>query len=173
MALGNPIDTLQGVDPSFDTPEAIKFIPYVDSNGVADGTGGFAVRLYNGGSALTNKATYMVDFDGDEETNPKITACVATTVDVTVVVAASAVAASSWGWFFFKGYCDVLVEGTTDVAKDDYLKLLTGTTATALLKDGTSRTTDSIAIACAAQASNSEVSTKVYLFGDKVDIDAS
>lgn len=155
-----------------DAPGSVRTVSYVDSNGAETGDVCKQIRLYNAtGGALTANATYMVDFDGDEETNPKVIACAAVTVDVHVVVAAAATAAASWGWFTYAGYCDALVEGTTDVAKDDYLKIVAATSATSFIKDGTSRTADSGAIACAAQAANSSVATKVFLFGDRFDID--
>jgi hypothetical protein len=129
------------------------------------------VRLYNGtGSALTQYAVYMLNYDGDEETNPKVIACATSTPIRWLVVAQEATAAASWGWFACFGYTECLVEGTTDVAKDDFLKLTSGTSATAFIKDGTTITAASFAIATEAQADNSAVATRVFLLGDKATV---
>ena len=61
---------------------------------------------------------------------------------------------------------DALVEGTTDVAAGDFLKIAQATSTTGYLKDGTSKTTSSHAIAHAAQTANSNVAAKVYLIGE-------
>lgn len=169
---GHPSGIIPRSNTALDSPGQIRLRSYVDSNGVETGDVCRQVRLYNAtGGALVAGATYMVDFDGDEETNPKVIACAAVTVDVQVVIAQEATATASWGWFTYAGYCDALVEGTTDVAKDDYLKIVAGTSATSFIKDGTARTSDSGAIATAAQTANSSVLTKVFLLGDRFDID--
>lgn len=156
-----------------DAPGAIRYSEYVDSSGVNTHEPQIQVRLYNatGGACVVGRP-YMVTYDGDEETNPSVTTPAAVSAPCWVVFATEATATASWGWFTIAGYDDVLVEGTTDVAKDDFLKITAATTATAMLKDGTTKTTDSIAIACAAQASNSEVLTKCYIIGEApIDID--
>ena len=148
-----------------DTPGALKTITYVDSNGVDTNDPQVLIRLYNDtGSATTDGQVFLVSFDGDEETNPNITTPATSSVYSTYVVSYGAVANATWGWFTIAGYCNALVEGTTDVAKDDMLQGSNGN-AYFIQDGGATRTTDSIAIATAAQATNSAVSTKVYLFG--------
>ena len=144
----------------------------------SDGTLYKVVRAYNGtGSAATANACYVLRYDGDEETNPSIVAASTSVTGTTainyVVVATDAIAAASFGWYAIHGVYDVLVEGTTDVAKDDYLELVQSTSATALVKDGTSLTINSVAIACAAQAANSAVATRCFLFGERITLAAS
>lgn len=154
-----------------DAPGAIRYFEYVDSNGVNTHEPQIRVRLYNAtGGACVVGASYMVSYDGDEESNPSVIACAAVTPPVWVVFATEATPAASWGWFIIAGYADILVEGTTDVAKDDFLESTPATSATALIKDGTSKTTGSVAIACAAQAANSAVLTKCYIIGEAPNI---
>lgn len=131
-----------------------------------------AIRLYNAtGGAMVKGRVYKLAFDGDEETNPSAVAVVTlASVYQNVVVALEDVAATSWGWFAFQGYCDAFVEGTTDVAKDDFLTCNDATDDDAFIGDTTTRTVNSMAIACAAQAANSAVLTQVYLFGDRAII---
>ena len=137
----------------------------------SDGTRYLCVRLYNAtGAALVAGRPYVVEYDGDEETNPSVITPAALAVYQHVVFATEATATASWGWFVIQGtYDGVLVEGTTDVAKDDYLDCTPGTSAVALIKDhSTVRSTASVARACAAQAANSIVATRCYIFGDRV-----
>ena len=63
------------------------------------------------------------------------------------------------------------MEGTTDVAKDDFLEVLN--TEDSFKKDASTRSTNSVAIAQEAQASNSEVLTNVYLLGERVIVAGS
>ena len=131
-----------------------------------------AVRLYNGTGAATVKGrVYRVAFDGDEETNPSALAVVTlASVYQHVVVALEAVPTASWGWFAIQGYVDAFVEGTTDVAKDDFLTCNDATDDDAFIDDTTARTVNSMAIACAAQADNSAVLTRCFVFGDRAII---
>lgn len=139
------------------------------------------IRAYNGtGSALTAGRPYILTFDGDEETNPSVAVATASmTGEVTsgsalrrVVVALKATANATWDWFAIQGYVNCLVEGTTNVAKDDYLELVPASTATALQKDAALGNT-SVAIACAAQEDNSEVLCRVFLLGERVRLAGS
>ena len=125
----------------------------------SDGTRVLCVRLYNAtGAAMVTGRVYRVAFDGDEETNPSAVACVTlANVYQNVVVAMSDVAITSWGWFAIQGYCQAFVEGTTDVAKDDFLTVNDATDDDAFIDDTTARTINSFAIACEAQAANSAV----------------
>lgn len=131
------------------------------------------VRLYNAvGSALVAGRPYVVRYDGDEETNPNVITPVSGTLQVDrVVIAMEAVATTSWGWFCIEGYCNALVEGTTDVAKDDFLKIKVGTTAVGVIKDGTALTDRSVGISTAAQAADAVVSTLIFLIGERVICD--
>lgn len=123
-------------------------------------------------AAETRGKVRVITFDGDEETNPTAAApATETTVYQTVGVATVSTTAAGFLWYQIKGDCEALVEGTTDVAKDDFLEVLNGETS--FKKDGTSRTVNSVAIAREAQASNSSVLTDVYLLGDRVNIAAS
>lgn len=142
---------------------------HVDTENI-DGTGHWEIYAYNAtGGALTVGAAYNFVIDGDEETNPQVIAYVdgANTNLRRTVWATEATAATSWGWFAYAGVYDVLVEGTTDVAKDDFLKFDLGVSVTALIKDGTAETDNSFACACAAQAANSAVLTRCHLIGDR------
>lgn len=126
------------------------------------------VRLYNSGSALTANRPYLVTFAGSSVTvqNPRITALAAVGGPFQVVIATEPVAASSWGWFCYRGYYDCGLEGTTDIAAGDFVKVDAAVSTTGLIKDGTSRTIQSVGIATEAQAANSVVNKTIYLFGE-------
>lgn len=136
-----------------------------------DGTGHWEILVYNAvGTTLTQYAVYHLTFDGDEETNPKIIAWTNAGNNNLrrCVVATEASAAATFCWVAFAGYHNVLVEGTSDVAKDDYLMVDTdgASGVDSLITSGGAVETDStVAIACAAQASNSKVATLCYLIG--------
>lgn len=136
-----------------------------------DGTYQQQIYLYNNTAAVTVAGNwYRVVFDGDEETDPQIKA-IGAGADAAyrlVVVAPKIYAAATWGWYSCAGICDAMVEGTTDVAKDDYLKFDVDTVSvTAPIKDGTDETDRSVAIATIAQAANSEVLVRVRLLGKR------
>ena len=123
-------------------------------------------------AAETRGSVRKIVYDGDEETNPTAAApATETTVYQLVAVATQTTTAAGFQWYQIKGDCEALVEGTTDVAKDDFLEVLT--TETSFKKDGTSRTVNSVAIAREAQATNSAVLADIYLLGDRVNIAAS
>ena len=138
-----------------------------------DGTGAAGARRRQGrneflyayvpANALKGEV-YVVTHDGDEETTPKlVTAATLAVYQEYAVVLADQGATAGYAWVQTKGHAYALVEGTTDVAKDDYLELLN--TEKSAKKDATARSTNSFAIACAAQASNSAVLTEVELLG--------
>lgn len=107
---------------------------------------------------------YVVTHDGDEETCPKlVTAATLAVYQEYAVVINDQGASAGFAWVQTKGHANVLVEGTTDVAKDDYLELLNAEKSAK--KDATSRSVNSFAIACAAQAANSAVLTECELLG--------
>jgi hypothetical protein len=115
---------------------------------------------------------YVVTFDGDEETCPKLVAAAALAVyqEVAVVLKDQG-ATAGFAWVQTKGKASILVEGTADVAKDDFVEVLT--TEKSAKKDATTRSVNSVAIACAAQAANSAVLTDCILVGAPVIIAAS
>ena len=112
----------------------------------------------------------VLSFDGDEETNPvMIVGADTVAVYVEVGVATEAITGAHWQWFQLKGDCDYcLVDGGTDVAKDDYLDL--PATKTALYKDGAAKTADSVAIAREAFTGTPAAVKMVYLLGENVQI---
>lgn len=111
-------------------------------------------------------------FDGDEETNPKAVEAATATFQQKVVVASEDQGSTAgFQWCAVEGEIQALVDGTTDVAKDDFLEVING--ADGLTKDGTSRTTVSVAIAREAQATNADTLTNVYLIGEGNTIAAS
>ncbi|MEK7578728.1 MAG: hypothetical protein AAB456_03380 [Patescibacteria group bacterium] len=114
----------------------------------------------------------VITFDGDEETNPTASApATQTTVYQLVGVATKTTTAAGFLWYQIKGDAEALVEGTTNVAKDDFLQVLNAETS--FKKDGASITTEACAIAQEAQTADSSVLTNVYLFGERVFIAAS
>lgn len=138
-----------------------------------DGTGMLGARIRQGrneflwavvpANALKGEV-YVVTYDGDEETCPQLVAAATLAVyQEYAVVLANQGATAGVAKVQTKGHAFVLVEGTTDVAKDDYLELLN--TEKSAKKDATARSVNSFAIACAAQASNSAVLTEVELLG--------
>ena len=152
---------------SNDTPGQRKVVSYVTSAGVDTNEPQFWVRVYNGtGGTLTKYACYMINWTGVASTgNPQIIACTTSTPTREIVVATEAALTTAWTWVIHAGVCDALVDGTTDVAVSDFLKLTSGTSATAFIKDGTSYTTSSHAIAMAASTLDSANQTKIYLIG--------
>lgn len=108
-------------------------------------------------------------YDGDEETNPKAIAVATSSVYQKLVVATEDQGATAgFQWCVTEGSCDALVDGTTDVTKDDFLEILT--TADSFVKDATSRSTNSGAIAREAVTANASTLSKIYLFGERVII---
>jgi hypothetical protein len=130
-------------------------VTVVNSENV-DGTGHWEIRAYNPSGADVAYTTYHLTFDGDEETNPRVIPWTNAGNDNfrMLVVPQEAVAAGTWGWYAFAGICKCFVEGTTDVAKDDYLMLDTDSAAglTSLITSGgTVETNSTVAVACEAQ----------------------
>jgi hypothetical protein len=162
--------------PPFDTLAFSAAPGYEMAYTNSDNTLGRKRWLYNGtGAATVAGKFYTILEDGDEETGPKVIAADAVaTVQRECCVAEAAVASGAFGWFFIEGWCSAYVEGTTDVAKDDYLKIAVGAGPTdaafAAIKDGTSETQASVAISSAAQATNSGVLTRVRLLGKRAVI---
>jgi hypothetical protein len=120
---------------STDRPNQIRIER--DSNGLARKE----IRLYNAyASTIPVGHPCLVRYDGDEETNPFVVSGASASGTAILEIFCTpqvAVPASSWGWFTIEGYCQALVEGTTDVAKDDFLKLVIATTSGVIKDTGT------------------------------------
>ncbi len=113
----------------------------------------------------------ILAYDGDEETNPKTAAPATNTAFEAFVVFPTAAGADAFQWCQLRGDAEVLVDGTTDVAKDDYLEVINA--GTALIKDATSRGVGSVAIAQEALTTNAATLTNVYLLGEAVQVAAA
>ena len=146
-----------------------------------DGTGAYGARkwagdnefvyLYVAGSTPEG-APKIISHDGDEEYMVKTAAPATLAVYQEVAVVPKLQGATGSGqWCQVRGICQVLTDGGTDIAKDDYLELLNAETA--LVKEGAARTVNSVAIACEAQAESADTLTSVNLLGDRVIIAAS
>lgn len=111
----------------------------------------------------------VLSFTGVPTTNPSAVAP-ATSAIYQLVVFPTAAQGSTAGfqWCQFRGDASVLVDGTTDVAISDFLKVANA--GVALIKDATSKGTTSIAIAQAARTTNSAGLLAVYLLGERVTI---
>lgn len=113
----------------------------------------------------------VLTFDGDEATAVKCADAATLAVYQEVGIVLAAHTSAEYGWVQVAGKCEALVEGTTDVAKDDFLEVLN--TEVSMKKDATTRSVNSIAIACEAQAADSDVLIDVILLGGRVIIAAS
>lgn len=166
--LGYQRDTL-----SEDFPFGVRYMRDADN-----GLPRREIRAYRAsGDDTVAKEWYELRYDGDEENNPTIAdiASGAATgiVNKYVCVATEAVASGNWTWVVDWGYYTAFVEGTTDVAKDDYLKFDTSVETEAPIKDGTTPTRNSVAIAREAQATAGITSEcDVFILGERVAIDA-
>lgn len=157
-------------------PASRPGFPHVDSmqrrvSRNSDGTLRHEVRLYNAtGGALTSGGFYMVDYGGTTPTapNPRVVTPATTAIMREFVVALSALADVSYGWFAYAGYVDALVEGTTDVTAGDYLKLVNAQLY--VVKDATTISAASMARALAGQTANSAVAARIFLFGSRCTI---
>jgi len=114
----------------------------------------------------------IIGFDGDEEYSPKVGDAGTLAVYQEVGVVLEEHTAAGYAWVQVAGVCEALVDGTTDVAKDDYLEVLN--TAVSAVKDGTARSVNSVAIAREAQTvAGSTTLADVELLGGRVIIAAS
>lgn len=161
-AVAWPLNTV-----ALDNPAAVKEVEYNSS-----GETGWAIRLFKPtGAALVKGAVVKIAYSGQASGDPQVaTVTSGAAAFDRVVVAAEAVSSGTFGWFFFAGVCDAMVDGTTDVTLGDYLKMVAGTDNDAFIKDGTALTINSCAVAMAAQASDANVLTKVRLLGERVTI---
>lgn len=114
----------------------------------------------------------VIQHDGDETFSPKVGDAATLAVYQEVGVVLEAHAAAGYGWVRVEGIVEALVDGTTDVAKDDYLEVLN--TAISAVKDGTARSVNSVAIANEAQTTaGSTTLATVTLLGGRALIAAS
>lgn len=125
------------------------------------------IWLYNAiGSVLVPGAVYLLAYDGDGDTNPKLAACAALAVYQEVVVVVNATPIGAWDWFAFEGYVEASCNGATALTKDDYLKVVAGTDADAFVDNTTARTVNSHAIYSDDEGQPSSTANRlVYLFG--------
>jgi len=143
-----------------------------DSNAAVrvDQHGAEFINLY--AASHTKGQIKVVTYDGDEASNPSAVTPATSAVYQKVGVCTKTSATAGYVEYQIKGDCTfALVEGTTDVAKGDFLEVLNGETS--LKKDATTRSVNSVAIAQAAQTADSSVATSVYLIGERVIIAAS
>ena len=111
-------------------------------------------------------------FDGDSANNPKAVAPTTSTVPRQTVVATKDQGSEAGFQFCVtKGYCKALVNGTTNVAISDFLEVING--ADNAIKDDTSQTVNSFAIANEAQTASSDTLTEVYVLGEKSQVASS
>lgn len=124
-------------------------------------------------ASITAGTPLVLTFDGDEETNPKgATPATNTTVHQLIIFTTVTQGADAgFMWCQFAGDAKILVDGTTDVTKDDFLKVINA--GVALIKDATSRGVNSIAIAQEAMTTNAATLTFVYLLGYEAQVPAS
>lgn len=122
--------------------------------------------------ASTAAGTPMtITYDGDEETNPKAIAAATAAFGQKACVTTVAQVSAGFQWCVIEGECSALIDGTTDVAKDDFLEVINA--GVAFIKDAASRAATSKAIAREAQTTNAATMTKIYLIGDTSTIAAS
>jgi len=125
------------------------------------------VYLYNAtGAATVDGQVCMVAYDGDEETNPSCIASATTAIPRDFVVSDGVIPITSWGWWTVCGPAEVLVLGTTDLIKDDYIQAVNAQAYAA--EDGTSITADSIGIYQDDTTWTTDATTalrKCFLFG--------
>lgn len=123
--------------------------------------------------ATTAKGRPMVvTYDGDEEVMVKGVAAATLAVYQEIAVCPKLIgSAAEFAWGQVRGICSALVNGTSDVAKDDYLEIVNG--ADNFIIDSTVRSTNSVAIACEAYTASTDALKTVQLLGDRVLIAAS
>lgn len=114
----------------------------------------------------------VVTYDGDEATLVKGVAPATSSVYQEIAIVPRLIGSAAEDvWCQTRGICEALLDGTTDIAKDDYLEVLN--TDTALSKDATTRSVYSVAIATEAYTDTPDALYTVMLLGDRVQIAAS
>jgi hypothetical protein len=120
-------------------------------------------------AAVAAGTPLILTFDGDEEYNPKTTgAPSALAVYQLVVFCPKLIVTAGFYWCQYRGDANILANGTSAISKDDFLKL--AASGTALVKDATTVSTYSVAIAQEANATTTNALTNVYLLGHRVII---
>jgi hypothetical protein len=113
----------------------------------------------------------VLTYDGDEESNPKTAAPANLAVYQLIVFCPELTAAAGFYWCQFRGDAEILVDGTTNVAKDDFLEVING--GVALIYDATTVKVGSVAIAQEARTTDSAGLCNVYLLGFRVIVAAA
>jgi hypothetical protein len=114
----------------------------------------------------------VVTYDGDEATLVKGVAPATSSVYQEIAIVPRLIGSAAEDvWCQTRGICEALLDGTTDIAKDDYLEVLNADTA--LSKDATTRSVYSVAIATEAYTDTPDALYTVMLLGDRVQIAAS
>jgi len=114
----------------------------------------------------------VVTYDGDEEVMVKGVAAATLAVYQEIVICPELIgSAAEFKWGQVRGICQALVNGATDIAKDDYLEIING--ADNFVQDSTARSVNSVAIACEAYADSTDALKTVQLLGDRVIVAGS
>lgn len=113
----------------------------------------------------------VIEYDGDEDTNPKVADASTSSAYQEVGVILDDISDSGFYWVQVEGKAEALVDGDTDVSKDDFLEVLDGSVNA--IKDDTTRSENSVAVACEAQTANEGTLTDVWLLGGRAQIAAS
>jgi hypothetical protein len=121
-------------------------------------------------AALTEGYPYLIvpSYDSDGNQSAVTAACTAVaSVFRLTGWATNAAAISTEAILCVAGQFEAYVDGTTDVAAGDFLKLAPGSSAVNLVYEGTTETNSSLAVACEARTTNSAARITVNLIGGK------
>ena len=138
--------------------------------------GGMGISLFNDqASAIAVGDIVVVGYDPDG-TNGRLQGMQAhapatSAFNVYTAVCIKACAVDAVGYFQLSGVVSAFVDGTADVVAGDFLEVLNGTNE--FIKDATSRSALSSAIALASQATDSNVAIDVYKIGEGHTISAT
>lgn len=148
---------------------------------VEDGTGGLGARKRGGANeyiflnvpATTAAGTPMVvSYDGDEASLVKAVAPATLAVYQEIAIVPRLIGAAAENvWCQTRGICEALADGTTDIAKDDFLEVTNAETA--FTKDASTRSTNSVAIATEAYTATPDALITVMMLGDRAIVAAS
>lgn len=117
-------------------------------------------------------APMVVTYDGDEEVMVKGVAPATLAVYQEIAICPRLIgSAAEFAWGQVRGICEALVNGTTDIAKDNYLEVING--ADNLVYDSTARSVNTVAIAVDAYADSTDALATVQLLGDRVIVAGS
>lgn len=167
-----PVDVVPGTIKFFENKGADQTTATNTEN--VDGTGYWAIRAFNNdGAALAVGKMYELQIGGVDGKDPQVKKFVdgTTTIYRTGVIAVNATADQTWDWFAIKGVVPfALVDGTTDVAIGDCLKIDTNSagSVSVMVKSAgawSTLTNQDVAVAMAASTADSANTTKVHLLG--------